>query len=146
MKKLILIVAGIMLGTVLTYAQDISEAQVPSLVLNAFKKDFPKASDVEWELKGTEYNVDFEIGFADHEAWFDSSGKIVKHREEIKQSELPESVCATLKKEFSGFRISDIKKIKTESSITYEVDAKKANDEWELTLDDSGKIVNKKAD
>lgn len=146
MKKLMLIVTGILLGTVLSFGQDIAESQVPSLVLNSFKKDFPKAIDVEWEIKGDLYEVEFDIGFADHEIWFDRTGNMVKHEEDIRQNDLPDNILSVLTKEYKLYRISDVKKIQTGKSIVYELDAKNRTEEWDLTFDESGKVINKKAD
>lgn len=146
MKKFLLVVTGILLGTVISFAQDVQESQVPSLVLNSFKKDFSKATDVEWELKGDLYDVEFDIGFADHEIWFDPTGNVVKHEEDIKQSDLPEIVASILANEYKSYRISDVKKIQTGKYIVYELDVKNGNQEWELTFDESGKVINKKAD
>lgn len=143
MKKIMVIVAGLMLGTVLTYAQDIAESQVPSVVLNNFKKEFPKASDVEWELKGTEYEVDYEIGFADHEAWFDGAGKMVKHTEEVKENDFPEAVRNTIKKEYSGYRTSDAKKITQGDQVTYQLELEKGNIEWKILFSTTGTELSK---
>jgi hypothetical protein len=142
MKK-IMIIAGLMLGTVLTYAQDIAESQVPSVVLNNFKKEFPKASDVEWEQKGVGFEVDYEIGFVDHEAWFDNTGKMIKHVEDIKVQDLPESVRNVIKKEYDGHRASDAKKITQEDQVTYQVELEKGNVEWKITFSTTGKELKK---
>ena len=61
--KLIQMMAILFLGTTSIFAQDLTESQVPSVIVNNFKKEFPKASDVEWEKKGEQYNVEFEIGW-----------------------------------------------------------------------------------
>lgn len=146
MKKLMLIIAGILLGTVISFAQDVKEADVPSVVLNSFKKEFSKVSDVEWEVKGDVYDVEFDIGFADHEAWFDNSGKMIKHNEEIKTSNLPETILSTLNKEYKPYRVSDVKKIETGSTVVYQLDLKNGNEEWEMLFASNGKLIEKKAD
>jgi hypothetical protein len=52
-----------------SFAQDVPSSQVPSVILNSFKEQFSKATDVEWELNGDQYNVEFDISSADHEVW-----------------------------------------------------------------------------
>lgn len=146
MKKIMVLLAGLLLGTILVHAQDIPQAQVPSVVLNAFKKDFPKAKDIEWELKGELYQVDFEIGFADHEVTLDNTGKLVKHKQEIKQAELPQAVATVIAKDFNGYRVSDISKTIDNAVTTYKLDLKKGQEEWEVTFDETGNILHKKAD
>lgn len=146
MKKLCIVWVGLFLGVVLAHAQDIPQSQVPSVVLNAFKKEFPKASDMEWELKGDVYEVEFEIGFTDHELTLDNTGKILKHKQDIKQSDLPQAVSSAIAKDFAGFRLSDISKTTTEGSTTFKLDLKKGTEEWEIVFDEAGKILSKKAD
>ena len=74
MKTLFLI---LFVGSI-TYAmaQDVPKSQVPAEVSNAFASKFAKAKDVEWEMEGDLYKVDFEVGSRDHEAWIDKSGTI----------------------------------------------------------------------
>lgn len=146
MKKILMIAAGLMLGTVLTYAQDISAKQVPSVVLNNFKKEFPKASDIEWELKGAEYEADFEIGLAEHEAWFDAGGKLVKHTEDLNSRDLPQEIQHAVKKDYDGYRVSDVKRITTGSEITYQFELEKGQTEWKVTYTATGTALNKQAD
>lgn len=146
MKKLCVVLAGLMLGVVLAYGQDIPQAQVPSVVLNAFKKEFPKASDIEWELKGDAYQVEFEIGFTDHELMLDNTGKILKHKQDINQSDLPQTVASAIAKDFAGFRLSDISKTIADGNATFKLDLKKGAEEWEIVFDQAGKILSKKAD
>lgn len=146
MKKIVMIVAGLMLGTILSYAQDIHESQVPSVVLNNFKKEFPKASDVEWEQKGSGYEVDFEIGFTDHGAWFDATGKLVKHTEKLKARDLPQSIQNSVKQNYAGFRTKDVKKIIAEGETTYELEVEKGKTEWILLFNPSGTELRKVAD
>lgn len=146
MKKLMGLLAGLLLGVVLVHAQDIPQAQVPSVVLNSFKKDFPKARDIEWELKGDVYKAEFEIGFTDHEVTLDKTGKTLKHKQDIKESDLPQPVASVIAKDFEGFRLSDISKTISDGSLTYKLDLKKGTKEWVIIIDEMGKILNQKAD
>lgn len=140
------LLAGLLLGVVSVHAQDIPQAQVPSVVLNSFKKDFPKASDIEWELKGDVYKAEFEIGFMDHEVTLDKTGKALKHKQDIKESDLPLTVASVIAKDFEGFRLSDISKTISDGSLTYKLDLKKGTKEWVIIIDEMGKVLNQKAD
>ncbi len=146
MKKLLVLLSGLLLGIVMAHAQNIPQAQVPSVVLNAFKKEFPKASDIEWELKGEDYEVEFEIGFTDHEVTLDKTGKIIKHKHDIKQADLPQAIASAIAKDYAGYRASDFSKTISNGTTTYKLDLKKGQDEWEIVFDESGKILHKKAD
>lgn len=143
--KAITFLAAIFMTTASLFAQDVPESEVPSVILNTFKKEFPKASDVEWERQGEQYNVDFEIGFfTDFEAWFDASGKLLRQSEDISESDLPNAVKDAIKKQFDGYHIDDVEKI-TESNVeTFLVEIEKGNDEKHLYFSNDGKIVKNK--
>jgi hypothetical protein len=140
--KTIPFLAAILLGTASLFAQDVSESQVPSVILNNFKKAFPKASDVEWERQGEQYNVDFEIGFFnDYEAWFDASGKMIKYSEDISKSDVPQAIKESIKKQFDGFRIDDADKITENKVDTFLIEIEKGNDERKLLFSKDGKLI-----
>lgn len=137
------LMAVIFLGPGTVLAQDIPESQVPSVILNSFKKEFPKANDVEWELEGEHYNVDFEIGwFTDYEAWFSASGKVMRYTMEISDGDLPKAVTHAIKNQYKGYRLDDAKKIIENGVETYEVEIEKGNDERDLTFSKEGKLIN----
>lgn len=140
MKKIILI-AGSLLYSAIAFAQDIQTAEVPSVVLNTFKQKFPKATDVEWKLKDQLYNVEFEIGRIDHEAWLTTTGIIVKHKQDIEASELPKEVSAVINRNYKGYRIDDVEKIEAGEKLLYKAELKTMVKEEEVTFDQNGKLV-----
>lgn len=149
MKKLLTLSAlAISLMSTTVYGQDIPQSQVPSLVVTSFQQAFSKAADVEWEKEGDLYNVSFEIGMfgPDHEAWYDAAGKLVKHEEEISKGDLPQPVQATIKSDFDGYRVDDVKKITAGSDVIYLMELKKQLEDWNVTIDAAGKVVSKVAD
>jgi hypothetical protein len=146
MKNHVLVFTMTLFVSVSSFAQDISEAQVPSVVLNAFKKEFQKATDIKWEIKGNNYDVDFEIGKADHEVWYNATGKVLKHKQDLKQSDLPASINSALAKDFKDYGASDVKRIQTGNSVTYKVDLKSETEKWEVTFDEAGRVLAKEPD
>ncbi len=140
--KTIKILAIAILLTGVASAQDVPQSQVPSVVVNSFKKEFPKASDVEWEKQNDQYNVEFEIGFfTDYKAWFDPTGKMIKYTEEIWNSKLPETIKNTIKTQYKGYRIDEAKKITENMVVTYSVEIEKGNDELKLVFSNDGKLI-----
>lgn len=149
MKKSILIIASMMfLSTSVIFGQDINKSQVPSVVMNSFQQKFSKASDIDWEMEGDLYKVEFEVGMRklSHDVLIDKTGKIVHHKEEITKGDLPNSVASSIDKDFPGYRTDDIKKITEGDNTIYIVEVKKMDEEWKLTYDSNGKLVNKIAD
>lgn len=129
-------------------AQDIPQSQVPAGVVSNFQKAFPDAMDVEWEMDGNLYKVEFEIGMRklDHDAWYDDAGQLLKHQEEISKNSLPKQVTAGVKQEFKGYRIEDVERITEGDKVTYKLEVKSRTEEWKLTLDSNGKVLTKVAD
>lgn len=141
-NKAIKFMAVFLLGTGSIFAQDVQESQVPSVIVNNFKKEFPKASDVEWEKKGDNYNVDFEIGWGvDYEAWYAATGKLIKYKQEISDANLPQAVKDAIKKDHAGFRIDDAKKYVENGVETYQVELEKGQDERKITFSKDGKLI-----
>ncbi|AGA79773.1 PepSY-like domain-containing protein [Echinicola vietnamensis] len=148
MKKhiLLFIVAGAFTATVAN-AQDIAQRQVPSVILNKFHNDFPHAKDMEWEMKGTQYQVEFETGWwTEHEIWYSAEGEQVKHVEEIPTKDLPNAVQTTVSKEFEGYAIDDAKRITENNKSNYLLDLDGRRYDWEVLIDPSGKVVSQRVD
>jgi len=125
------------------HGENLPKSQVPSLVINSFEQAFPKAFGVEWELDGQLYKVEFEIGLlgADHDVWYDKAGKLIRHKEEISKSDLPQVVLEKIKSDFSGYRINDVKKITEEGKASYTLELKKFAKEWKMAFDADGNIL-----
>ncbi|PWH84939.1 PepSY-like domain-containing protein [Brumimicrobium oceani] len=127
-------------GTI--FAQDIPESQVPSVILNNFKKEFPKAEDIEWELKKGEYNVEFEIGWTkDFEAWFSADGKLLRYTEDISEKELPSKVSEAVKSKFPDYRIDDVEKIVSNGKEVYKVELERGKEDFKVFFTKSGEQV-----
>lgn len=146
--KLYFLITALLGFSDLSHGQDISPLDVPSVIQNHFEAEFPNAKDVEWELGGELYEVEFEIGWnVDHEIWYNAQGEIVKHKEDIASSELPEAVKQTLKRDFKTYVIDDLQQITTPEATVYEMElASLIKEEWDVLMDSSGKVLRKVAD
>ena len=142
------IVAALLISASPLMAQDLKPEQVPATVMASFNKEFSKAVHVEWDLKGTQYKVEFGTGQPshDHEAWYDANGKQLKHKEKITASDLPAAVSAVIAKDFDGYRVEDVKHITQDGSETYSLELKKLKEEWKVTYDAQGKQLEKRRD
>lgn len=146
MKNLILFT--LLLISSFAQAQDLSKREVPSVILNNFQSAFPKASDVEWEKKGDQYKVEFEIGYwnNDQSAWYDQEGKLLRHQEEISKKDLPRKIYDQIQTEYKWFVISDIEKITSEDETLYKVELKSFTKEWKILYDETGSVIRKERD
>src|SRR5690606_36298227 len=110
-----------------------------------FQKTFPNAIDVEWERKDPQYKVEFETGVLEHdnEAWYDASGKLLRHEEEIPASGLPAAVLAAIQKDFPGFVTDDGKKVTMGGAVSDIVKLKAHKQKLKVVFDQSGKVLEK---
>lgn len=149
MKKLFLISSlALVFFTNKLIAQDIRQNQVPSLIVNNFQKTFPKAFDVEWELEGENYKVEFETGLLgkDYNVWYNKRGKLIRYKKEIAKSELPQKVQAKINSDFKTYRIDDLEEIFQGNNITYKVELKSISQDWKVVFDNSGNVLSKQVD
>src|SRR5436190_19416334 len=103
--KQITLFAFILMGAA-TQAQKLKEADVPAAVKAAFRKNFPNAKKVEWSKESAgAYEAEFKNGRMEQSSNFDATGKWLVTETEIKKSELPAAVQASIKKEFDGYEL-----------------------------------------
>lgn len=145
-KQILILVALAFFGY--AHAQDVWQSTVPAVILNKFNSDFPNAVDVEWEIQGALYAVEFEIGWnIDHEAWYNATGEMVKHKEEIGTNELPPAVYNKIKTDFEGYTVDDLERITDKGTIMYKMELNALlQQDWEIVMDSTGKVVSKVAD
>lgn len=129
-------------------AQKVASDKVPPPVHAFFNAKFPKAEKVEWEMENDhEYEAEFKNGGLKQSAKFDKAGKWIETETEIKVSELPEVIKNAVAAEFPGFKLEEACKV--ESAITgmgYEVEVEKGKEEFDVLLDETGKVLNKSSE
>lgn len=147
MKKQIFII-GVLAIFSATYAQDLPQSSVPSVIVNQFNRHFPKATDVDWEMKDNLYNVEFETGWnVDHEVWYNAKGEVIKHKEDIAESKLPKAVKNSIQSQFKGYTIDDLEQISEQGKVVYKMELNSLlKQDWNVVIDAKGTILNKIAD
>ena len=116
-------------------------AEIPSVVLNEFKTEFPNATDIEFTSSGKNFEVDFEVGGKDSKVFIAPPGTILKEKKEISWNELPPVVRQTLKKKFGENKINDPELVKSDGTIYYQVQVNKFLFEKNVVLDKTGKEI-----
>ena len=121
-------------------AQDLQESEVPANVLQVVKSEYPNATDVEWEMEKGHYEVEFEINRADHKMLIDKSGKVLYHKGELTENDLPEAVMKTIQSKYADRKIDDVDIITRDGKTYFEIelDGKIMDDEILISAD--GKI------
>ena len=122
------------------------KVEVPAAVKSAFEVKYPKAEKVKWGLeKQGEYEAEFVLNGIESSANFDSKGQFIESETEIKESELPQAIKTALSKDYSGYKIGDVAKSTNSSGVvSYEMEASKGKDKFEISFDNNGKLLNKK--
>lgn len=144
--KNVLAIVFVAAGFLGSCAQDIQQKDVPSVVLNAFLTSYPQATDVEWERRGNVYNVEFEIAKIDHEAWYDASGKLSKHKEEVPLHLLPTPVLDLVKKDFANYKLDDADKIEEDGKTFYLLELDGSPNDRILHVSPEGKLLENRID
>lgn len=118
--------------------------EAPQKVKDTFSKMFPKARSVKWDKESeTEWEAEFKLDGTEYSANFDSNGIWKETEHEINLSQVPETVKATLQKEFKDFDIEEIELSETSKGTLYEFDVEKGKTELEVAIDVNGKVVKK---
>ncbi|HEX5624775.1 MAG TPA: PepSY-like domain-containing protein [Saprospiraceae bacterium] len=135
---------GILMGLpFITTAQKISQAVIPSTVLEAFKNKFPKVKKVVWEMESQRrYEAEFKLGGMEHSAEFDETGKWLGTAIDLPASKLPTAVKTEIKKHYPGFKLDEITLVNDpDKGVQYKVDIEKQNLEYRLTCKPDGEIA-----
>lgn len=141
---------GLLVGTVTLLASmsvamghDVPQSQVPSVIINSFQKAFPDATDVEWEIKGSDYKVEFEGNGSsyDQSALYNKDGVLVRHKEDVASNSLPTKVMETIKKHYSKYSIDDAEKITEGNKTSFKIELKNGREELKVTIDSDGNVV-----
>ena len=144
MKKLIVMLSACWLVSLMGYTQKLTVDKVPAPVKEAFTKNFPAATDVKYEMEKKDYEINFKDKGVEMSANFDATGKWLETETEIKESDLPKEVSASVTKNFAGFKISEIAKTETpDKGLIYEMDLKKDKEGFEVQFSSKGDVLKK---
>lgn len=145
MKKLLTVLVC-MIFIVFTYAQKTKE-ETPAKAKSAFAAKYPTAQKVKWSIeKPGEFEVEFTLNKAESSALFDADGKFLESEMEIKQSELPQAVQATIAKDFAGYKLDEITKATdAKGLVAFEMQIIKGKDKLAVEFDSNGKLLSKTA-
>ncbi len=124
MKKL-MITALALSSFLISFSQKVKDAQVPAVVKQAFKKQFPNSKEVKWEKEQNNFEVNFEQNHQEMSALINLSGVIEETEVEIKKSMLPSMALTYISKNYKGAKIKEAARItKAGGEINYEAEVK----------------------
>lgn len=126
-------------------AMNQKEEKIPADAKTAFVAKFPTAQKVKWSVeKPGEFEAEFKLNGVETSALLDAKGNVLETETEIKDRELPQGVKATIAKDFSGYKMDEIEKaIDAKGATTFEMEAVKGKDKFEISFDQNGKLLSK---
>lgn len=131
--------AGMLLFSTSSCAgQDISQTEVPSVVVNSFAKVYPGVKAAEWEKKDVNYEAEFEIDTTEHTILLDGTGAIVQSKQEIMATELPEAVSNSLAQQYQGQQVDDAELVEKSGQKYYQVELEGKLKDTKLVFDEAG--------
>ena len=123
-------------------SQDIPASKVPSVVLNTVQTRFGNAAKINWEKKKSLYEAEFKMDSIKYAAYIDPEGKLLMHKQDIKEAELPATVSSAISTEYIGYKIDDAEKIEKDGITYYGVELEgKGKKDLELVFSADGKIA-----
>lgn len=119
---------------------------LPSKVETAFKKMYPKATNVEWEQIGGYYTADFITDNHELDIWFDADGQWVMTENDVESLEkVPAPVAeAFMKSIWASMRLKDVRIgtfPKHPTVIVIEVEGYNSDEEFQLFYTSDGKLL-----
>lgn len=127
----------------ITYAQKITNENVPAAVSDAFKVKFTAAEKVEWEMDYDNYEAAFKMNKTDITSKFDKDGKWMETETPVNHSNLPPSVKVCLSKQFDVYKENEIEKVEKPEGTNYEFKINSNGLEYELVISEKGELVSK---
>ncbi len=144
MKKLLVLFACVVLAVGIS-AMVQKDDKIPAAAKTGFAAKFPAAQKTKWSIeKPGEFEVEFVLNGVESSALVDAKGNLLETETEIKESELPQAVKATIAKDFAGYKLDEIEKATdAKGVISFEMEAKKGKEKFEISFDSNGKLLSK---
>ncbi len=121
------------------------DSPIPNeVVTKAFQTQYPAASQVEWEHKGTYLKVEFIDNQLSHTAWFDANGQWYMTETELNRLELlPEAVRKAFgSSAYATWTTDDIDRLERQEAETlYVIEVKKDKQEFDLYYSQEGIFI-----
>ena len=140
MKKYTFILAALFLAISFTA---FGQTNFPAAVKTAFGKKFPTVKKVDWGKEGkTRWEAEFERNGKEMSANFDLQGNWKETETDLEENAVPAVVMNTLDTRFQGYKVKDVAFTETPKFSAYEIVIKKGENQKEITIDRTGKILN----
>lgn len=125
-----------------SFAQNVSEADVPEPVKAAFMEQFPKAEHARWEMEDKkDYEVDFRQAGGKWSAKYAGDGQWLETEHALKPEELPAPVRAAIAAGYADHTLEASELVESPQGTTYEVDLEKGEHSVEVVFSANGNVL-----
>ncbi|MGK7397860.1 MAG: PepSY-like domain-containing protein [Candidatus Cyclobacteriaceae bacterium M3_2C_046] len=137
----------IIIGSIVFFACGTNQDEVPDAIVSSFNREYPQATDVEWEDEGDEYEVEFEVDDIEREITYNQQGEVVETGIDVSEDELPEVITQYIAQNYSGYEIDDADEVERQDGQTYiEVEIENNQEEVDLLFNFQGEFVQAEVD
>lgn len=135
-------------GDLLKYRRELKDNEIPVSIKNAIQNQFGKldierAKYVE-DNGNTNYIIGGEINSMEHVFWFDTRSNLLKHTQDIRQSEIPGPVLNTLASKYKDYDIRDADLVEERGNKVYILRLRKSKEQLYVTFNKDGNVQNEK--
>ncbi len=136
MKKLFL--AALLAVAVSAGAFAKGPSKVSAVVVNNFKTDFKKASDVSWNTTADYTKATFTLDNERMEAFYNEKGEKVATSRAISLEELPVNAKRAFAKKFEGYTVKEAIELESNDETAYYISAQNEKESVILKVSNSG--------
>jgi hypothetical protein len=126
MKKRILTLS-LLLVAAISFSFANNTEGIDKNVIVSFNKDFTSAHEVKWESNSKFIKVSFTIDKQAMYAYYTPAGELLAVTRYMSPEHLPISQLTSLRKNYSGYWVSDLFELKTDSETAYYITIENAN-------------------
>ena len=127
MKKSILSIAILLMMGISAFAAKDDEADVNQLAVKSFHREFVNARNIKWEQKVGYVKVEFTLNDQVLYAYYNNEGENTAIVRNIVSDQLPITLLTGLKKDYTGFWISDLFEVAAGDQTNYYVTLENAD-------------------
>lgn len=135
-------------GKLIKFRRELREEEVPASMMKFINDkygttDYQRAKFVE-ENGNINYIIRVKINKMEHLFWMGNNGVLLKHTQDLRDSEIPAPVLNAITSNYKDYEIHDADWIEERNSSTYKIVMKKSNSKMYLTINFDGKILDVK--
>lgn len=132
-------------GELQKYRKELKDSEIPTPILSYINSRYGKIEIERAKYVEDNGNNNFIIGGKINGKvnvfWFNTSNSMLKHTQDLRNSDIPETIQRVLSTDYSGYDIRDADMIHVKGSQSYILRLKSAKDEVRVTFDKNGKTL-----